>query len=159
MCVCTRAYCDEGRKRENAGCGEEEGGSQPAAPSAADRFIEWHVPIRSNVVLYFSAFRAAREQRRASPKRAKSPAGSPPIGSPSPPARKRDRLAMSLLSADSPHPSPGGVLPLWTFLDDSRRVPKTSQGGEEGERKRENGRNEKERKRENYEAAIRATST
>lgn len=31
-----------------------------AVPSAADRFIEWHVPIRSNVVLYFSTFRRER---------------------------------------------------------------------------------------------------
>lgn len=31
-----------------------------AVPSAADRFIEWHVPIQSNVVLYFSTFRRER---------------------------------------------------------------------------------------------------
>lgn len=45
----------EEREREARGCEREDGSQQPAAPSAADRFIEWHVPIRSNVVLYFSA--------------------------------------------------------------------------------------------------------
>lgn len=53
--------CGERRKREREKGEEEEGKEaapqQPAAPSAADRFIEWHVPIRSNVVLYFSASR------------------------------------------------------------------------------------------------------
>lgn len=38
----------KGRKRK---CRRAGGCSQPAVPSAADRFIEWHVPIRSNVVL------------------------------------------------------------------------------------------------------------
>jgi len=65
--VRTRVYRDKRRQRERERERESarrekkgEGGraddsQQPAVPSAADRFIEWHVPIRSNVVLYFSA--------------------------------------------------------------------------------------------------------
>ena len=46
----------ESARREKKGeGGRADDSQQPAVPSAADRFIEWHVPIRSNVVLYFSA--------------------------------------------------------------------------------------------------------
>lgn len=46
-----RGKKEEGGEKGKRKCRRAGGCSQPAVPSAADRFIEWHVPIRSNVVL------------------------------------------------------------------------------------------------------------
>jgi len=131
---------DEEGMREG-GRGRKGGSQQPAAPSAADRFIEWHVPIRSNVVLYFSAL--GREQRLG--ERAKSPAGwsTSRLGPPPPPARKPRSVSS---------PSVGAIPVFFRFEHSSMilAVPKAWQGERERRRKRE---------RENYGAAISATWT
>jgi len=111
--------------------------AQPAVPSAADRFIEWHVPIRSDVsfctFLFFSASSASskhcvRREGKKSPQDRRRP-----VVSPLPPSHERYRLAREPFGAIA-----GCVLPLWTFLDDSRMIPGAHlEGGRvEGERRR-----------------------
>lgn len=121
-----------------------------AVPSAADRFIEWHVPIQSNVVLYFSTFRRERLVARAKSSAAGSLAGQPLLSSSSPLPLPLVFFVLLVLLAprDRGYRSSAvvrcGVLPLWTFLDDSCGEFWQERGRGEGQ----GGRGSRERERE-----------